>query len=302
LKSERGALALLKTKISDQIFKLVGQQQDPESWSETLRQLEGKLSELQNRIQEKRIQLAGLGVDQSDYVTEKPKVEYSKQTIEKTWEKLHRVNDQITEESHKLANLKQFICNQTDDKLDINWETLIQHLREKREQVLKKYKEKTAEILGKMAVHRVLEELHKEEDTKIEQGLRSKAVLIPLSRLTRRYNGFSLQGNRLMVSDPFDEFPLSELSTGAQEQILLALRIGFAVKTLKRNSLFLILDDAFQYSDWERREWLIDMTVDLAQNGWQILYFTMDDHIKKLFYERGQVLGEHYKWKMSSIN
>ena len=295
LDNEQNSLALLKSKIADQIFVIGGQRQEPDAWSEILRHLEDKLRDLRNRIQENKIQLAGLGVDQSDYITERPDVEYSKQSHDQTQERLARVNTQINDENQKLTILKQYICNQTDDKFDTNWETLIQNLREKREAVLQEYQEKTAEILGKMAVHRVLEDLRKEENTKIEQGLRSKAVLIPLSRLTKRYNSFSLQDDKLMVSDPYHDFTLADLSTGAQEQILLALRIGFAVKTLKRNSLFLILDDAFQYSDWERREWLMDMVVDLAQNGWQILYFTMDDHIKKLFDERGQVFGEQYK-------
>ena len=295
LDNELGSLTLLKTKISEQMFELAGQRQEPDAWNDTLRQLEDKLCDLQNRIQEKKIQLAGLLVDQSDYVTEKPDVEYSKQSYEQTQQRLARVSTQINEENQKLTNLKQIICNQTGDELNTNWETLIQNLREKREAVLHEYKEKTAEILGKMAVHSVLEDLRKEEDIKIGEGLRAKAVLVPLSRLTKRYKGLRLQGDTLIVTDPFHEFPLADLSTGAQEQVLLALRIGFAVKILKRNGLFLILDDAFQYSDWERREWLMDMMVDLAQNGWQIIYFTMDDHIKKLFDARGKVFGEQYK-------
>ncbi|GAG72424.1 unnamed protein product, partial [marine sediment metagenome] len=61
---------------------------------------------------------------------------------------------------------------------------------------------------------------------------------------------------------------------------MLALRIGFSSKLLKKDTLFLILDDAFQHSDWERRETLVKRLADIAKDGWQIIYLTMDDHIK----------------------
>ena len=67
---------------------------------------------------------------------------------------------------------------------------------------------------------------------------------------------------------------------------MLGLRIGFASKLLAGEPLFLILDDAFQHSDWERREILVDKLMGLADIGWQIIYFSMDDHIKSLFTQR----------------
>jgi len=66
------------------------------------------------------------------------------------------------------------------------------------------------------------------------------------------------------------------------------LRIGFSSKILKQDTLFLVLDDAFQHSDWERRKILIDKLANIAKTGWQIIYLTMDDHIKELFDEAGK--------------
>ena len=60
----------------------------------------------------------------------------------------------------------------------------------------------------------------------------------------------------------------------------------------RKSNLFLntlnILDDAFQHSDWERRKILIKQLSDIAKTGWQIIYLTMDDHIKKLFDNEGK--------------
>lgn len=64
---------------------------------------------------------------------------------------------------------------------------------------------------------------------------------------------------------------------------MLALRIGFASKIMGDERAFIIPDDAFQHADWERRGRLVDQVLDLATEGWQILYFTMDDHIRGLF-------------------
>ena len=64
---------------------------------------------------------------------------------------------------------------------------------------------------------------------------------------------------------------------------MLALRIGFASKVLKQDTLFLILDDAFQHSDWDKRKILVSKLADIASGGWQIIYFSMDNHIRELF-------------------
>ena len=97
----------------------------------------------------------------------------------------------------------------------------------------------------------------------------------------------SLKGDRLIVSDKVRDFPLNDLSTGTQEQVLLVLRIGCAAYVLGKQSLFLVLDDAFQHADWERRERLMDEVIRLGKKGWKILYLTMDDHIRDLFQDRG---------------
>ena len=284
----------LKLKISDQIGYLTGSRQDSESWDKTLTELGTKYRVLVDRIQEKKIRLAELGVDASDYEESPPDMAYSQEKYKRVQEKLDAIRLEIDEENQKLATLKQLICQQTGDDIATAWEELIQHLREKRAALMSEYKQKTAEIVGKIVVHRVLEDLRKDEDSKIEEGLQSDAILEPLHRITRRYKRFKLDRDRLIVADQYRDYPLSDLSTGAQEQILLALRIGFSTKLLKQESLFLILDDAFQYSDWERRGWLLDMMVDLARNGWQIIYFTMDDHIRELFEKKGKAFGKGF--------
>ena len=153
-----------------------------------------------------------------------------------------------------------------------------------------------AEIIGKRLLFDVIQDLRKDEDKNILEGLNSVAEGSLLNGITGRYESFHLDGDALFVSDAYQDFPLADLSTGAQEQVMLALRIGFATRLLGKegDTLFLVLDDAFQYSDWDRREKLMDATVQLAKNGWQIFYFSMDDHIRELFDKRGKQFGKDY--------
>ena len=149
--------------------------------------------------------------------------------------------------------------------------------------------------MAQICLTEVLEELRQEEDEVIRQNLESPVIQAPLSLITDRYNSLFLDGDQLMVRDDFGEFEISDLSTGAREQVLLALRLGIASRVLKQDKLFLILDDAFQHSDWHRRVRLTDQAVTLAKQDWQVIYFTMDDHIRDLISERGNLhLGDDF--------
>jgi len=295
LADDLNQLHVLKLSLSDQIYTLMGERKAPGTWDELLRVSQNNIKKLEGRLREKEIYFATLTVDPSDYQNQSPNVVYSKQQLDELQQQLSEIESQIEEESNKLVSLKQLICQQTGDDIATDWEEVIGNLRQKREELVKEYKIKTAEIIGKLAVHEVIKVLRKGEDSKLLAGLKSKEVQEPLFQLTNRYKNINVEEEKLVVSDQFHDFQISELSTGAQEQILLALRIGFATKIAGRDSLFLILDDAFQYSDWQRRQRLMEKVVQLTKEGWQIIYFTMDDHIRRLFDEAGKQFGDQYK-------
>ncbi|MCH8954482.1 hypothetical protein IIA28_04080 [candidate division KSB1 bacterium] len=296
LQEDLSQIQILESSISRKVYTLLGERKAPGTWDEVLRISEDSIKQFENQVNDKMLELAKLDVDPSDYQTEPSSVIYSKEKLDELKKELGEIESKIEKESQKLTNLKQLICRQTGDSFITEWEEVIGHLREKREGTLRQYKEKTAEIIGKLAVHEVIKELKKDEDSKLLSALKSKEVQEPLFQLTKRYKNINLEEEKLVVSDEFHDFRISELSTGAQEQILLALRIGFATKIAARDSLFLILDDAFQYSDWQRRKLLMEKIVQLAKEGWQIIYFTMDDHIRRLFDEKGKQFGTEYNY------
>jgi len=104
-----------------------------------------------------------------------------------------------------------------------------------------------------------------------------------LYETTQRYQSVDLQNDSLVVRSETVDYDLSELSTGAREQVLLALRMGFASRLAGGQPLFMLLDDAFQHSDWQRRMRLVEQVLTMVQAGWQVTYLTMDDHLRDLF-------------------
>ena len=102
----------------------------------------------------------------------------------------------------------------------------------------------------------------------------------------------ALEEDGLFIENETESYALEQMSSGVREQVLLALRMGLASVVCGRRSLFLILDDAFQYSDWQRREQLVLQAVQIVQSGWQVIYLTMDDDIRDRFRTAAGSLAE----------
>jgi uncharacterized protein YhaN len=133
-------------------------------------------------------------------------------------------------------------------------------------------------------VSEILEGFRRLEDEHLESTLNDTRISSLIKKHTAgRYDRVSLQGEQLFIENETESYDLAELSTGAREQVLLALRMGVASVLCGKRSLFLILDDAFQYSDWQRREALVLQSIDSVRSGWQVIYFTMDDDIRDRF-------------------
>lgn len=296
LKDDLAQLHTDKRKIDEAFQNLTGERPEPASWDGVLQEQEKKARALEARLRDRELFLAQLDVAVSDYLSDDPEIEYSRDKLEKIQKELDDVRELVEEENRNLASLKQLVCQETEDDISASWEIILANLQKRSQQILQDYKAMTAEIVGKVMVNEVVEELRKDEESKILAGLRSPEVQAPIYQVTNRYRSVDLQGEKLVASDQYNTFDLADLSTGAQEQVLLALRIGFAARLMQGDSLFLILDDAFQYSDWRRRKLLVDKVAELAENGWQIIYFSMDDNIRTLFDRRGKKFGEDYKF------
>jgi uncharacterized protein YhaN len=276
---------------------LTGKSVPRNRWNQEINACSADLHQLQQTLTDTRVELGRLNVDKSGYREDPVSVTYSRQEEDQCIQALKKIEEQVREEENKLKELEKDLFNLLKKAPAGNWLELFAKLQEERESVRMQYQELTADILGKKMVQKVISEMRLDEDEHIRTGLKSPEMVQALMDMTGKYQSVRLEADQLMVSDGEEEFALSDLSTGSQEQVLLALRIGFSRRLLKREAAFLILDDAFQHSDWERRIRLVDMMVSLVKSGWQVLYFTMDDHIRDLFEKKGRALGNDFIYK-----
>ena len=259
-----------------------------ESWSKTVTQLRAWAETQNNNIHGMDIRLTELGVDESDYRAEPAAIDFSAERLSDLEDENLAQNLKIREGERDLENLKQEITRETGDEISTPWTELLDSLRKKRREVDGEYRSTTARILGQIGVTQVLEQIRTEEDEKIREGLQATEVAELLTEVAGQTRSLDFEDGNLIVRGETADYDLAALSTGAREQVLLALRMGFANRLAGGQPLFLVLDDAFQHSDWDRRERLVAQVVELAESGWQVTYLTMDEHLRDLFRNAGE--------------
>jgi len=272
---------------------------DETAWNAKAHHLKTRLDKTTHQIQQLQIQLQSLDVDPQEFIKINPGCEYDPSHQQTLITTASEFQNQLKQKEFELTSLKQRICQVTGDDISLDWDVLIEHLQASRMTCVQDYKSITAEILVKVTLHQILCKRMQAEDELIHTGLQNSGLLNTLHAITGRYQRIHVEDENVIVSDPFQSFNLSDLSTGAREQVLLAIRLGFSAAFLSNQPAFLLLDDAFQHADWVRRERLVNVLLETARSGWQIFYFTMDDHLRDMFLDLG---SKHFGPAFCSLN
>ena len=289
-------LKLQESSIGGTLKKFTGSELPSQRWRSTIGELRSKLSGLASEVNSLDVELASLAVPEEDLLDQDPGIDWDSDHYNILEKELTETMELLNQKLQKLDQLRTRIAQETH--LDSSeWEELITALRHRREDTAEEYRLATAEILAKVQVNTVIQEFREEENTRIASGLESELLTKPLHAITGCYKSIrhEVDSGLILTTDEDDEYPLSTVSTGAKEQAFLAMRIGFSSIIMKGQTAFLILDDAFQHSDWPRRTNLLDQMLRLVKSGWQVLYFTMDDHIRDLFLKAGEKMGDRFK-------
>jgi hypothetical protein len=282
----------LEERIGRRLYLMTGEEVPAEQWDGEVEKLRTSRKEIQDSISSIGSILSSIGVQPDDCLPDPPGRDWDQKAYLDIRDELASVTDGLERERKSLEELKVDISVASGiSSRDIR--ELITALEDKRAEVATAHRDVTARILAENSVYRAICEYRDQENVRLEEALASPEIINPLYRITGRYNGVRMteEGGLNLRVNGQGEYPLSHLSTGAAEQVYIALRTGFAQLSLGEPA-FLILDDAFQHSDWVRRKNLVDHVTDLVTSGWQIFYFTMDDHLQKLLDGRGRELGE----------
>jgi uncharacterized protein YhaN len=269
----------------------------PEEWNDKYLLLKKEQGEIEKEVSNLKQLFASLGVREEEFSFDSVEEEYQSEKLEKLLKDRNSIQGEIDKIENNLNGLKQRACQETRDDINEDWSIILEHIQEKLAEKISEYKKITANIIGGIGVTSILQKVKEEEEENIRQGLQSSEVVNILSNVTGHYNNIDIVGDQLLVVGDAEDFDLDSLSTGAKEQLFLAIRMGFASKLAGGSPLFMVFDDAFQHSDWDRRDRLIDVLFRLIELNWQIIYLTMDKHICGICKDMGEkTLGDDFRF------
>ncbi len=268
--------------------ELIGDTISINGWETNLDNFKNQAATLDSEFSDLAIKLAKLNVNEDEFLSEGNEIVYDPQAQADIEDHLSNLEDELISHKTNLDTLKARAIEWTRDEISAPWIEVLHHLRTMRNDIKQSFINLTAEIAAKIGLSEILSKIEEEEDQKILENINTKDVTNLMENITVKYNSLNLIEDQIYVRDAFQDYALQDLSTGAREQVQLALRLGIASHISGGEPLFVILDDAFQHSDWNRRKSLVQATVDLAKTGWQVFYLTMDDHIRDLYLEIGK--------------
>jgi len=275
-------------QIKASFLNLIGETIQEKDWESCLKTIKKQSTALDTEISDLAIQIAKLNLEEVKYLNDPQDIEYDPLIQADIENHLAGLSGELASLQSDLDTLKVRATEWTKDDISIPWIEVLHNLRSIQSDIKQSHIELTAEIVAKIGLSEILSRIEEEEDQKILENINSNEVTNLLNKMTGKYQSLNLIDDQVYVRDPYQEYPLRDLSTGAKEQVQLALRLGIASNVSGGEPLFVILDDAFQHTDWERRDSLVDEMVNLATQGWQVIYLTMDDHIRDLFIKKGR--------------
>jgi uncharacterized protein YhaN len=282
----------LNRKLSNEIRNIFSDLNHPQkisnNWKSAYQNLLNDTQELNQKIRSLTAELSGLAVSKTDFQKEPAPVPYSNEELEKLREDLNNFQSQEQEILQGQERLKQRICSETGDPIDTDWPILFSNLRELLVDRKNAYRKLTARIIAGIGLNQILDGIRQQEDQHIRQEIQSPEITRLVSQFTESQQSLDLVEGEILSRGKYQNLSLNDLSTGTQDQIQLAVRMGLASILTGGEPLFLILDDAFQHSDWSRRELMVERIIQLAENRWQIIYLTMDNHLRDLFHNQGK--------------
>ena len=275
-------------QIMSQFQALTGELVQEMNWENAYQTLKTESEQITQNLVELNVIIESLKLADDQISHEPGPVEFNPQEIIDLKNTQASLQVELSGLEQSLEILKQQICTETGDDITKPWEKILTNFRNLVQDKEKEYRNSTARIIAEIGVVHVIDQIQKEEDQKIQNDLNAPEVTDLLLSITGSYNKIELVDDLVFISDPYNRYSMQNLSTGAKEQIQLALRLGIASKITGGTPLFIILDDAFQHSDWSRREDLVKQVILLVKKRWQMTYLTMDDHIRDLFLKYGK--------------
>ncbi|MCD6419622.1 MAG: hypothetical protein J7L41_02755 [Synergistetes bacterium] len=280
----------------------------PDRWGKIvleLKELEARLLEDKQKLQMRLSDIQDMGVEPLDFVDD---TMWHEQWNYELMEAYGEITGKLREIRKRLMELKEEKRRVEDGvrELKVRLEGMIGNpIGEDMLSVRKafydfyggvrsKIKELEAHCFVRERGMELLERYRADAVNRIKSALHE--IALPMVQRLSDYSGLDVRrkkgrakGVELLLSKEGANYSIEELSTGMSEQLYLAVRLG-VVENKSRKRGFFLLDDAFQHTDWDRRRILVEELKEFCNRKWQVIYFTMDYHIRALFKRQGAVV------------
>lgn len=248
-----------KRKIDTELSKLDGKisgmlsEKDDKKWERIIRKMRAKRPEKEPDI-----------ISERDLKNEAQKIQ-------------ERINE-LTREIKIFKEVEQTKFNITDDR-----SAFIQY--DRLQKTLENY---TLEKKAALIVREIFKKMSTELDEFIHDIITGNNSLSEYFKsVTGRYDEVAIKNKNFVVKEKSGrKFNADDLSSGAKDQLLLCFRLA-ALKHIFPKGSFLILDDAFIFADWARRQKLVDLIKKFIEDSNQVIYLTSDNHTRDILKESG---------------
>ncbi len=82
------------------------------------------------------------------------------------------------------------------------------------------------------------------------------------------------------------QYTPNKLSAGTFDQLFFSIRVGLGKKLLHNQTGFFIMDDPFIKADLQRLHQQLKMLLELANQGWQIIYFSAKEEVRSFLLDQ----------------
>jgi uncharacterized protein YhaN len=251
--------------------------ENPKEWKNTLEEYRTEFEEVDQEYEEKSIRKY------------EEKVEELKNERDHIQKEIRDYNQQIQEYNSRISNtlVPEFIDDEVANiEVFEDLETGLSQLEEFTDSVEEMLTSSTQAL-------EILEQIEKEEEDEFNKIFKDDSYAIEIFREATDGNytdiSYDKQSRKLKVERSDGKILSPEqLSQGTYDLLYMAVRLKLAKEILGEPG-FLVLDNAFVHSDLERIEREIKFLQKLEDNGWQIIYFTFRDDVKKQLEEVTEV-------------
>lgn len=267
----------------------------PQLWKSRLEEMRHRRKNLEDELAGMQSRLASLGGTSGPEPSGQITLEYDSRAHDGVAAKLKDLRKGLESLRSATADLcrQAGILEDTGGAPDAT--TLLGAIEHRRQEATTAFRDASATLLAHFAIRNAVVGLREKEDEVLRDALSAESTVSPLRELTAKYLAWELTDAGLgVISDRGDHYPLDRLSTGTAEQVMLALRIGLLRHFAGMECGFLLLDDSIQHTDYGRRDAAIDLLARVVESGWQVFFFTMDDHLRDAVRARFSAFGSDF--------